>query len=306
MHRYYIFGLHVESALVFPELSFAPGDSGFPSDVTISIGRVEQRSHAMDDTGRGFWTHGDRACYLWPGVGEFLVADGRHIVVEPHHDAVDEALRLSVLGPVFALLLQQRGLLTLHASAVAVGGEAIAFLGGHGWGKSTMAAMFHARGYPVISDDLAALTRDNRLVPGYPQIKLWPDAVGALGHASEQLPLVHPDVDKRALRFSQGFAHQPLPLKRLYLLGRGSAVAIEEIPPGQALEQIMAHRFCNRFGAGFFGAVDLRDHFLHMTDLVRTVPLRHLLRPATLREDPGLVAVIEQAVIGDLNTALES
>lgn len=306
MQRYHIFGLHVESPLVFPELSSVRDDADVPADVKISLGEIERRPHAMDESGRGFWAYEGRACYLWPGVGEFLVSDGCHILVQPHQDAVGESLRLSILGPVFALLLQQRGLLTLHASAVAVGDAAVAFLGGHGWGKSTMAATLHARGYPLISDDLTAVTRDDRVVPSYPQIKLWPDAVGVLGHASEALPLVHPDVDKRALRFSEGFAQDSLHLKRLYLLGRGPSTAIETLAPKQALGELMGHYFCNRFGPGFFGAFDLKDHFLRMTDLARSVAARRLLRPATLREDPGLIDAIERAILDDLQSGLES
>lgn len=303
MWRYYVFGLHVESPLALPELSPVSEDSAIPCDIEISIGKVEQRPHAIDEFGRGFWAHDDRACYLWPGVGEFLVSAGRHILVEPHQDAVGEALRLSILGPVLALALQQRGLLTLHASAVAFGEGAVAFLGGHGWGKSTMAATLHARGHPVMSDDLTALLPgDNRLVPSYPQIKLWPDAVGVLGHVSEELPLVHPDVDKRALRFSQGFAREPLPLKRLYLLGLGETVAIEDMTPRRALEELMRHCYCNRFGPEFFRAFGLKEHFLRVSHLARTVSLRRLQRPATLRDDPGLMAVIEKAILEDLES----
>src|SRR5882724_4639290 len=62
-------------------------------------------------------------------VGTFLVRDGVEILVDAVPGVPDGIVRLYLLGPVFAALLRQRGLLVLHASAVAIGGEAVGFLG---------------------------------------------------------------------------------------------------------------------------------------------------------------------------------
>ena len=45
----------------------------------------------------------------------------------------------------------------LHATAVVVDGEAVAFLGDCGYGKSTLGAAFLARGFPLLTDDVLAL-----------------------------------------------------------------------------------------------------------------------------------------------------
>ena len=51
------------------------------------------------------------------------------------------------LGPVFAFVLRLRGAVTFHASAVRIG-DAVAFLGPQGAGKSTTAAALALRGCP--------------------------------------------------------------------------------------------------------------------------------------------------------------
>ena len=90
----------------------------------------------------------------------------------------------------------------LHASAVAVGGDAIALLGGLGRGKSTMAAALHVRAHQMVADDLTAIQMDSAyptVLPAFAQFKLWPDAVTALGDSLETLPLLRrtrQDVDK--------------------------------------------------------------------------------------------------------------
>ena len=71
------------------------------------------------------------------------------------------------------MLLQQRGYLVLHASAVAAGGTAVAFLGHAGWGKSTTAAALYAQGYGLVTDDVLAVEMSSgRLMvpPGEPLV----------------------------------------------------------------------------------------------------------------------------------------
>src|SRR5205085_11497996 len=90
-------------------------------------------------------------------AGAFLMRAGREIVVDPAEGVSGDVLRLYLLGPVLALALHQRGWLMLHASAVAMGQQAVAFLGGSGWGKSTMAGVLHQRGHALVADDFVAV-----------------------------------------------------------------------------------------------------------------------------------------------------
>jgi hypothetical protein len=100
-----------------------------------------------------------------------------------------EDLACYLLGPVLAFVLRLRGVTCLHASAVALGGRAVAFLGPPGAGKSTIAAALARRGHAVLTDDLLALCeRGDRFFaqPGYPQaqkgdpFQRWPLPLGAV------------------------------------------------------------------------------------------------------------------------------
>ena len=85
-----------------------------------------------------------------------------------------------LLGPVMGFILRLKGTVCLHASAVAIDDRAIALLGLPGSGKSTMAAAFARFGFPVLADDVVALSDkgDHFLVqPAYPRVNLWPQSV---------------------------------------------------------------------------------------------------------------------------------
>ena len=129
-----------------------------------------------------------------------------------------------LLGPVLAFVLRLRGITGLHASAFSVDGRAVALVGPSGAGKSTTAAAFAGRGFAVLSDDVLALAeqRDRVIVhPGYPRLRLWPDAVHILDGAPAALPRLTPNWDKCYLNLQGNgcrFERQPLPLSAIYLL----------------------------------------------------------------------------------------
>jgi hypothetical protein len=93
------------------------------------------------------------------------IADGTEIVVDASGtelwiDAPPESSGLTseyVLGAGLSLILSQRGIVCLHASAVEVDGLAAVFVGPHGAGKSTVAAALVMAGARPLADDLAAL-----------------------------------------------------------------------------------------------------------------------------------------------------
>ena len=119
----------------------------------------------------------------WIGKGRSLGDMAENLTIE------DMATYL--LGPVLGLLLRLRGVTCLHASAVAFGETAVAFVGSEGAGKSTTAAALARRGHAILSDDIVALAEHNGsffVHPAYPYLCLWPESVESLYGSAEALP----------------------------------------------------------------------------------------------------------------------
>jgi hypothetical protein len=95
------------------------------------------RATPLGDLGHQSWTHvgrrfkATRGCALYESEdgARFLVEDGRTISVDVPPGVDDDALAQGLLQPVMAMLLHQRHLLALHASAVQAPSGAVAFLG---------------------------------------------------------------------------------------------------------------------------------------------------------------------------------
>lgn len=208
-----------------------------------------------------------------------------------------------LLGPVLGFVLRLSGTTCLHASAVAIAGRAVAFVGAPGSGKSTTAASFARLGYAILSDDIVALSERSEIFvaqPGYPRLNLWPDSASAVCGSADALPRVTPTWEKRYLDLASDgprFQSQPLPLAALYFFGARTddpgAPFIEPLPVHRGLIELVGNSYANH----------LLDHQLRAEEfsvlgrLANTLPLRRLI-PSS---DPILLPQLCRAVIDDLD-----
>jgi hypothetical protein len=300
MHFYRAFGLRFQSALALPELASGEVTSAFAcrdADVTIRFGKVEGLPAKDDDARR--WIHATpEGIYLyWREIGTFLLRDGREIIIDPAAGVEERVLRLFTLGTTLALLLHQRGdVVVLHASAVTISGHTVAFVGAKHAGKSTIAATLHKRGHDLVADDILAIDlRENRALalPGFPHFKLWPDAVTSLGYVPESLPQLHPDLEKRGYRVSEGFLSTSTPLKCIYILCQGQEPNLEPLRPQEALMALMPHWYGARFGKELLQGLGLSTHFRQCADLVNRVTFCRLTRSPYLSALPDVAQLVE-------------
>lgn len=276
MFRYVVYGLGVHSAVELPEL--VPGSA--PPDVVVRQASIPGVPREPAASGSVVHASADEACVHWPAVGSILVCRGREVTLDPRPGADPDVLRAYLLGPGLALVLHQRGLLVLHASAVAVNGGAAAFLGHSGRGKSTTAAALHARDCPVVADDVVAVDLSNPetpvAMPGFPRLRLWPDTVSALGEAPDRLPRVHPAEEKRTRVVSVVAA--PRVLQRLYVLTDAESLALEPLSAHAAVFELLQHSYI----AGALPELGSSSHLDRCARLAAAVPVRRLRRPRSL------------------------
>ena len=234
----------------------------------------------QDDIGTLQHVDANTSYYYWRQIGKFCVQNGRKVDIAPLSNLDPSLLRIPLLGPIMATVLLQRGLLTLHASAVVIENEALLFVGDRGWGKSTLAAMLHDRGHGFLTDDVAALqvTPAPAVLPAFPRLKLWPETISLLENDPEDVPRLIDGYEKRDYRVQQRFMERPHSLARIYILSDGPETAIEPLSPMDALLSLLPHTFANRFGWNQDEARKTRE-FRQLTDLLKCVRPFRLRRP---------------------------
>jgi len=279
-------------------------------DALASRQTLRYVSPYLDDDGRPaliVWLSSDGAFYRFhyaEGIDYILSQDGRRLWILSSNGVAESDVLSYLLGPVMGFVLRVRGIVCLHASAVAVNGSAVVFAGDVGAGKSTTAMAMGRLGYPILSDDIVPIYRNAGATyaqPGYPRVRLRQSSLPMLCELNPDLPpLPKPEGGKR-LHFEltvDGYHFQstPLPIGAVYLLAEPN----EDLPAPRAqsvsaLEGIMglvANTYVTRFLDKSMRARELEE----LSCLVTQIAVRKLY-PG--RESSRLAALCE-TILADI------
>jgi len=259
VHRQRVYGLVIESPFPLPGVPLE-ADAGIAREVDLAITctradtgdlRCAHVTHpapssAAPEVGT---TAAGEFCLAWAGELMFrFAADLRHLHVQSRMER-PQYIPTIVIGLVLGLLLQRRGVLCLHGSAVAWRGRAIAVLGPSGAGKSTLSAALVRRGATLLTDDVIALrpTPQGPAVELGPRgIRLLPDAIEHAGLGDAGLAAV-PHNDKLLWDLSGGATDEDgaLLLGAVHLLrpaaDPGTATRVSALTPQQALRPLVSN-----------------------------------------------------------------
>jgi hypothetical protein len=292
MNKYIAFGLGIDSELSLPELILGHAKT----DVTIRRDSLDRLLQDKNGALNGVWVNDEEVVLHWSQMATFLIRGGNEIFVDAAPTVPVERVRLCLLGAAMGVLLCQRGLTVFHASAVSLNGKAVAFVGEKGWGKSTLCLALHAAGHTMIADDVLAVNRTQdgpMALPGFPQMKLWPDSVVSVGQEPATVPRLDPLWEKRDYRVTQRFSADPVRLHAVYVLGQGAEPSIESIEGSQAIFELLQHWYCTRFGTEVLQAMGYATHFRECTNLAKSVPIYRLRKPRCLSTLAEVVQLLE-------------
>ncbi len=311
MFFYSAYGINVQSELLLPELS--PGSDS--CDVAVRFGPVSLPEEnqtdttkyydSTNDTVRRFHQMSDGVLLSWSHVGKFYVHGGREVVIDPVDKADEPLIRQIVLGPLFGILLIQRGLAVFHANAISFPTGAALLMARKGYGKSTLSAALHARGHLMITDDVAALRFDEwnvSVIPGIPQLKLWPEAITALKGDPHRYPKVKSELDKRVVPITERFASMACVLKCIYVLDMDQTIEILPLRPKEAFKAVANEWYGALFQGQLLKILGYERHFRESISLIEKVPVFLVKRPLTF----GLINNVCQVVECHISTLITS
>lgn len=281
--RYTAFGLTIESDFCLPEL-FESAGSGI-SDVRIvrlndvDVPAIPKECSSFDRPGCIVNISPGFVSYSWASIGTVVVRDGNEVIVKRAPGATDDDLAPFLTGAVLGNLLEQRGNMVLHGSAVSIDGVGVAFLGEKGAGKSTLALYLENHGYRLVTDDLLPITvEDNQVktIPGSQQIKVWPDSAVSVGLIPDSMPKISKFADKRSYRCASDALEGPVKLGRIYTLTEAPETRIERLEPSAAFIELTRHAYISRY---LQATRRYADHFREGSAIVRSIPVFRLGRP---------------------------
>lgn len=320
VYLYSVFGLHLRCDLQVP--GFVPLPVEPPYDVIVSLGKLpEWLNHSVPP---------DReALYISPDIGEngqpgsrvwsvkggdyfrIVYDDGTDCVVDRKGTRIwvwwPEPLTMADIvpylqGQLLGLVQRLRGVTCLHASAILIGGQAVAVVGFAGAGKSSTAAAFLQMGFPVLADDVVPVFEDGgkfMMQPAHPRIWLCPDMVKTLFGSIDALPLLAPSWEKRYLDLNlagPGLPVEPKPLAAVYVLSERVNEPERPVVAEGAPRDMLLQLLCNTYMNHLLDPRMRSQEFETLSQLQRSVPVR-MVHP---HEDVSRISQLCRAICADL------
>jgi hypothetical protein len=228
--------------------------------------------------------------------GEFEISgDLTRVVVREDPSGSSELLPILLAGTVSALLLNLRGHLVLHASAVEIDGAALAFVGQSGRGKSTMAALMCVDGAELVTDDVLSVDPGPPVtcIGGAPELRLREKAASIA--RADPAAVIRTTADERHAFAPRAATVERRPLKAIVIPSpsRDAAqVETELIEPGKALFALLAFPRVH----GWRDKQVLAREFAMLSQLVNEVPVVEATIPWGPPFDPDVARSLRKAL----------
>jgi hypothetical protein len=274
-------GWHTHSDIVLTGVPPSVNDGRTP-DVTIEI--ASDPPPTTKSTGRFVFQHTTECSLIRiEDVADFEIRRGRQIRVWPAAGATQKDIEIFLFGLAWATLCHQRGVLPLHASAIATGMGITAFAGHSGAGKSTTAALLNSLGYELIADDILSVSFNQNFIPGaWPylrRLKLHRDPITQFAYTPAEVVSETLDKDRYFVRPKHGGEDKWRRLERLYLLENEvteTHVPIQQLTGAAAVCALVDQTYHLNF---IFGTRQLGNHLEFCTRLASTIPIYRVHRP---------------------------
>ena len=290
MPAYRAFGYTLHSDIALPELSIESQDETLgweirsaPASFVGDLGTALGAEPVYDGVHVRAFASGDVRRLVFDDTGTFEIRlSDRRITWYPGRQRSPVAVTADIVGRVLAFAAHADGHVALHASAVSIGGQAIAFLGAKHAGKSTMAMALVRAGARLITDDMLVVRlgdgRPALAAPGVQRVRLWEDSARALGARTQPAEGVKPSID--CLTPDQ-LACEAVPLGACYVLGSAeaaSAVVRHRVPPPEAAVAVVRYSKLGALAGGPEAAVVLG----RAAELIRRLPVFGVTVPRDL------------------------
>jgi len=309
---YTLYGLTVRSAIRLPCPRVDPALAS-PDIALLECGPAEIvqacRQERISFREEGFWQSSifadGSAHVIWKEHFEFVVsADAKQVLWRKLQEVSNEVFFTYFLGQVLSYCLLTRGIEPLHATAMIVNDQAVAFLGDSGAGKSTLAATFLQKGYTLLTDDVLALEFRGESAwvwPGIARVKLNPDSADSVFYGRRSIPM-NSFTTKMIFPLNDSqHDNRMFPLRALYVLPRKpskSRIMVRRLSGRASFLPIVQ----NTFNDTVLHSDRLKQQFAFAGRLARLIPIKRLSYPRRL----DMLPAVADAILADLSRESKS
>ncbi|MGH8050673.1 MAG: hypothetical protein ACREPB_08460 [Arenimonas sp.] len=248
----------------------------------------------------GIASHPDGYLLRFPELCDFILDPCQRIIQAIPHDELDAyTIEHLLVDQVLPRFLANENHLLLHACAVNIMGRTVLFLGKSGWGKSTLAALFHKNGFKLYSDDCVLLEPNGpqwQAIATYPSLRLYDDSIESIFIDDSSLSPVSEYSDKQRMALTIDREQVVPPLHAMYFLSDPETVtgdiSIENMRPANTCIEIIERSF----RLDLDNRAQSRQLMTSTAALTQSVPAYRLSYPHNFENNARLLARLLQHI----------
>lgn len=258
MYRYKIYGVILESEFKLNLLVPADESDDTRYIITVKESDIEEdvvRFLKDNNASKRRYEIGFEKSAFENQGGYFLIQGGKEILVKLKEGFTYETVSAWILGYSLSMALLQKGIMTIHCSALSTDHDAILISGTPGAGKSSLAGKLLENGLNLMADDVAGIHFENdacMVYPAFPFQKLCSNEIEKRGIEKNNLIYINEDKDKYLVPVKEIFESKPQKLKFFFFIVKAQVdqLTINQITGFDCFLAIRENLFLHRLIGG--------------------------------------------------------
>lgn len=249
--------------------------------INVQFGDTPEKLEGIIKRGVLFQVNSEGFLFEFEQAGRYWAKNSGEVIITKSKNAATDDIIVFLFSSVFAYLLQNMGILTIHANVVCKDDVAYLIAGNSGAGKSTLTYALMQNGYEFFSDDIAAVSFDENnqptVAPGLPRLKLWEDALQHFSLKIDGLRPIRSTIEK--YYYSSPIENKtPLRIKKMIILATHNKadILVEKITGANKFTASKANTYRYQFLSEESG---LKPHFALSARLINLIEIYRVTRP---------------------------
>lgn len=279
---YKVYGLDIESDIAIDEF-ISIDDINDNNKVTMMCSKMPEHIEQNIRNNKKSVFSKDEIYFHVDNVATYRVTNGNLIEFEPCENADPYLLRVFLMCSCLGFIMIQRDIIAIHGGTIVIDNKAIILTGDRGAGKSTLTTALRLKGYPFISDDVAAIEIKNEspmVKHGFPYQKLCSSAMDKFGYNKEKYFSFMSDTEiKYLVDAHNDFVYEDTRLFALCELSVEDVdkVQIKEIKGSEKLSKLAANRYRMEFIHSIGGTTPVA--FKTLLEIAKNIKFYKIVRP---------------------------
>jgi hypothetical protein len=301
-HFYKVYGLNIDSNIKIEEFPIRKENSNDKRRVTMIYGKIP--SHIKVEIEQGARSYVDKK-EIWfhiDNVATYWITNGNTVIIEPSSSCDINLMKIYIMGSVLGFILIQREEVAIHGGSIIVNGKAIILTGERGAGKSTLTMALGEKGYPFLTDDIAAVTFNEHILiePGFPYHKLCLDVLEKMNYVKEDYMSFEVDRKiKYIVSDFDRFSTKGGSLAFIFEITKGniSDVIVEELKGGEKLKSIIRNIYRIEYIQSMGGVAP--DYLKKCIQVAKNTKFYRIIRPLNEYTVENQIQIIEEMIKKD-------